>query len=175
MARVALAVLALLLAGHGCAAVDDTTTVAGEQHLSTTDDPSPAPVSAAPRASCFGPLLSAIFALMLVGQACAAPEATTTIAEGPHLSTTDGPSPAPVSTALRASGTGPMLLALLALLVAGRGCTALDLDETTTVADGPQLSTTDGPSPAPVSAAPRASAPGLMLALAAALGLAARR
>jgi hypothetical protein len=173
MARVALAVLALLLASHGCAAVEDTTTIVDGAQQSTTDAPSPGPVSAAARASCVGPMLLALLALLLSGHGCAAVDDTTTVAEDLHLDLSTTDAPGPVSAALRASGLGPMLLALLAFLFAGHGCAAVD--DTTTFADGVELSTTDAPSPGPVSAAPRASGLGPTFALGAALGLAARR
>merc|ERR1719291_1176369 len=175
MARVALAVLAVLLASHGCAAVEDTTTIVDEAQLSTTDAPSPGPVSAAARASCVGPMLLALLALLLSGHGCAAVDDTTTVAEDLHLDQSTTDAPGPVSAALRASGLGPMLLALLAFLFAGHGCAAVD--DTTTVAEDLHLdqSTTDAPSPGPVSAAPRASGLGPTFALGAALGLAARR
>ena len=121
MARVALAVLALLLAGHGCAAMDDTTTVADELHLSTTDAPGPEPASAALRASGLGPMLLALLAFLFAGHGCAAVDDTTTVAEGVDLSTTDAPSPEPVSAAPRASGLGPILALGAAVgLAAGR-------------------------------------------------------
>ena len=55
MARLVFAIVALLLASQGCAAVEDTTTFAEERRLETTD--SPEPVSAAPRASGLGPMI----------------------------------------------------------------------------------------------------------------------
>ena len=58
MARLVLAVVTLLLAGQSCAAVEDTTTVAEERRLETTDAPSTSePVSAAPRAGGLGPMV----------------------------------------------------------------------------------------------------------------------
>jgi hypothetical protein len=122
-------------------------------------------------------LVFAVVALLLAGQGCAAVEDTTTFAEERRLETTDVPSTSePVSAAPRMGGLGPMLLALLALLLSGTGCTALD--DTTTAAEERRLETTDGPSTSesePVSAAPRASGLGPMIALGAALGLGARR
>merc|ERR1719291_1274273 len=115
MARVALAVLAVLLASHGCAAVEDTTTIVDWAQLSTTDAPSPGPVSAAARASCVGPML---LALLLSGHGCAAVDDTTTVAEDLHLSTTDALGP--VSAAPRASGLGPTFALGAALGLAAR-------------------------------------------------------
>ncbi|CAK0829484.1 unnamed protein product [Prorocentrum cordatum] len=179
MARLAFAVVALLLAGQGCAAVD-TTTVAEERRLETTESPQPStsePLSAAPRTGGLGPLVLALLALLLSGNGCTALD-TTTLAEERRLETTESPQPStsePLSAAPRTGGLGPLVLALLALLLSGNGCTALD---TTTLAEERRLETTESPQPStsePLSAAPRASGPGLMIVLGAALGLGARR
>jgi len=121
MARLVFAVVALLLAGQGCAAVEDTTTFAEERRLETTD--SPEPVSAAPRMGGLGPMLLALLALLLSGTGCTALDETTTAAEERRLETTDGPSTSesePVSAAPRASGLGPVVVLGAALGLGAR-------------------------------------------------------
>jgi len=112
MARLVLAVVALLLAGQGCFAVEDTTTVADERRLETTDSP-PEPVSAAPRMAGLGPMLLALLATLLAGNGCAALDDTTTVGDERRLETTTDsppPTPEPISAAPRASGLGPMVI-----------------------------------------------------------------
>ena len=119
MARLVFAVVALLLAGQGCAAVEDTTTFAEERRLETTD--SPEPMSAAPRMGGLGPMLLALLALLLSSSGCTALDDTTTAAEERRLETTDAPSTSePVSAAPRAGGLGPMVVLGAALGLGAR-------------------------------------------------------
>merc|ERR1740121_2787059 len=119
----------------------------------------------------------AAVALLLAGHGCAADDQTTTMEERRLMDTTMESDPDTTSAASRTGGLGTVLLALLAFLCVGNA-TGAGLDESTTMADERRLTETtmadggDTTSPA----APREvfqTAP--VIAIAAALGLAARR
>ncbi|CAK0810561.1 unnamed protein product, partial [Prorocentrum cordatum] len=133
------------------------------------------PVSAAPRTGGLRPVFFALLALVLAGNGCAAVEDTTTVGEERRLETTEAPtSTEPVSAAPRTRGLRPVFCALLALVLAGNGCAAVE--DTTTVGEERRLETTEAPtSTEPVSAAPRTRGLGPMIVVGAALGLGARR
>jgi len=92
MSRLALAALAVLLAGHGCVA-HDTTTMGEERRLQTTAAPAsdtPDSVSAAPRAGGLGTVLLVLLGFLYAGSAAgAALDESTTMAEGRRLATTE--------------------------------------------------------------------------------------
>jgi uncharacterized NAD(P)/FAD-binding protein YdhS len=125
-------------------------------------------------------VLLALLAVLFVGNAAAAAvdESTTMADERRLMETTMAETPDDVSGAVARSGSlGTLLLAFLAVLFVGNAAGAA-VDESTTMADERRLmDTTMAPdTPDDVSAAPRAAiwtTP--VFALAAALGLAARR
>jgi hypothetical protein len=118
----------------------------------------------------------AAIALLLAGHGCAADDQTTTMEERRLMDTTVESDT--TSAASRTGGLGTALLALLAFLYVGNAAGA-GLDESTTMADERRLDDTtaaDGPDDHTSPAAPRGAfqtAP--VFAIAAALGLAARR
>jgi len=135
MNRVVLAAFALL-AGHGCVAVDQTTTIGDERRLMSstmgdmdmTTTPMAGPddvTSAAARSGGLGTMLLALLTFLYVGSAAGAAvdESTTMADERRLMSSTVGdmdmtttPMAAPddvTSAAVRSGGLGTMLLALL--------------------------------------------------------------
>jgi len=175
MNRVVLAAFALLLAGRGCLAEDQTTTTQ-ERRLSETTvaDDTPGDVTSAASRTGLGAVLLALLAFLYVGSAAgAALDESTTMADERRLDTTaaDGTPDDVTSAAIRSGGLGTMLLALLAFLLVGNVAGAA-VDESTTMADERRLDTTaadgDVTSRSVVRTAPA-------FALAAAFGLAARR
>jgi hypothetical protein len=182
MNRLGVAALALLLAAHGCAADDQTTTMEERRLMETTISETPDDVSGAvARSGSLGTVLLALLAVLFVGNAAAAAvdESTTMADERRLMDSTMAPdTPDDVSGAVARSGSlGTLLLAFLAFLFVGNAAGAA-VDESTTMADERRLmDTTMAPdTPDDVSAAPRAAiwtTP--VFALAAALGLAARR
>jgi len=193
MNRVVLAAVALLLAGRGCFADDQTTTMEERRLMDSTTMADSDMTSAASRTGGLGTVLLALLAFMCLGSAVgAALEESTTMADERRLmdSTTMADSDDMTSAAARSGGLGTVLLALLAFLFVGNAAGAA-VDESTTMADERRLmdSTTMADSDTTMAdsgttmagdttspAAPRAAfrtAP--LFALAAALGLAARR
>merc|ERR1719356_628452 len=154
MNRVVLAALALLLAGHGCAAEDQTTTMEERRLTDTTmadDDVS----GAVARSGSLGTLLLALLAFLYVGNAAAAAvDESTTMADERRLTdTTMAETPDDVSGAVARSGSlGTLLLALFAFLFVGNAAGAA-VDESTTMADERRLTdTTMAETPDDVSA-----------------------
>ncbi|CAK0845086.1 unnamed protein product, partial [Prorocentrum cordatum] len=169
MNRVLLSAFAVLLASRGCIASGETTTMEDRRLLETTtaDGDPPDVTGAAARSGGLGTMLLALL--------------STTMANERRLletTTADGDPPDVTGAAARSGGLGTMLLALLTFLSVGHAAGAA-VDESTTMANERRLletTTADGDPPDVTGAAPRSAvqtAPAL--ALAAALGLAARR
>lgn len=152
MSRLAIAALALLLASHCCVAYDEgTTTLVDERRLSgpttTADEESEGPTTTddeeseettTTSADADGTTTAAAFNTTVADGTTTDAAFNTTVADGTTTAAFNQPDAVVANGAVRASGIGPVLLALLAILCVGTGAGATP-DETTATADERRL------------------------------------